>query len=97
MKRLQEKKHKIKKQHISMEVVEIATAVELGQSDHEGSPTLPTTITTSGFPDTADEELLKMLFESPESGGCEGGVEQCSIVTKGIAHIKFHSPDSKLA
>ena len=93
MKRLQEKKHKIKKQHISTEVVEITAVMGLGQSDHEGSPT----ITASGFPDTADEELLKMLFESPESGGCEGGVEQCSIVTKGIAHIKFHSPDSKLA
>ena len=97
VKRLQERKHKIKKQQISMEIMEIAAAVEMGQSDHEGFPTLPTTITVSGFPDTADEELLKMYFESPDSGGCEGAVEQNLIVTKGIAHVKFHSPDSKHA
>ena len=95
VKRLQQKKHKIMRQIISVEVVEITTVMELSQSD-DVDFTLPTTITVSGFPDSVDEELLKIFFESSKSGGREGAVEHCSIVAQGIAHVKFHSPDSKI-
>ena len=93
---LQQKKHKIKGQNIAVEVVEITTVMALGQSDSNDSPTLSTTITVSGFPDSVDEELLNIFFESSKSGGREGAVEHCSIVAQGIAHVKFHSPDSKI-
>ena len=95
MERLQQKKYKILRQNISVEVVQVTAVTELGQSDGVDS-TIPTTITVSGFPDSADEELLQLLFESSMSGGCEGAVEECSIVAQGIAHIRFLSPDSKL-
>ena len=95
MERLQQKKYRIMRQNISVKVVQVTAVTEPGQSDGVDS-TLPTTITVSGIPESVDEELLKMLFENPKSGGCEGAVEECSIVAQGIAHVRFLNPDSKL-
>ena len=111
VRKLQAKKYRIKKQPISLKVdspalVPRAVPVSISQGELQSPkqfdtathsvPPGPTKITVTGFPDAIDECLLEMYFESPKSGGHEGAVEQCLIVTSGIAHITFKSPEGTL-
>ena len=53
------------------------------------------TLEVSGLPHDADEELLKLYFESQKSGGHHDAVAECSVVASGTARVKFQSPEGK--
>ena len=72
--------------------------MDTNATSSELSPPVPPnvlldTLEVSGFPPSADVELLKMYFESPRSGGHDDAVETCSIVVPGTAHVKFQNPE----
>ena len=91
--RLKKKNHKIKKQHFVVKVVEPSPPTPLESQIYSSTTVSNSILKVSGLPSTVDEEFLEMYFESSKAGGCKDCVEECSIVSPGVASITFHSPE----
>lgn len=53
------------------------------------------TLKVSNLPEGTSDGLLELYFESPRSGGCEGGVKSISFHGSTTACIQFTSDESK--
>ena len=53
------------------------------------------TLKVSGLPEGTSKYLLELYFESPRSGGCEGGIKSISFHGPTTACIQFTSDESK--
>lgn len=50
----------------------------------------------SGLPPKADIDTLEMYFETQRSGGCDGGVINCTFISPKVAQVKFRSPKGSI-
>ena len=87
--------HKIKGSQVEIEFKQLSADDEgppplETESDEEGKGT--TTIEVANVPSTVTIEALQAFFESPRSGGQEGGVSNIVTVKPGIFHVTFHDP-----
>ena len=86
LKILQDKKHKIKKREVYLDIAypKAETASELD------------TVEVSGIPAKANVDAVRFYFETQmESEECDDVVKDVRMVQPGVAHIQFISPEGK--
>ena len=90
--RLQDKKHKIRRKEVFMDI----DYPETSKSALERFRELDT-VEVSGIPGHEDvKESLKFYFETKaKSADCDEVVKDIKIVRPGVAHVQFISPEGK--
>ena len=85
----------MRQQNIGKTVADQAQPLQDEEADNPDCTEVLNVLEVRNIPSKADDEILRLYFESAKSGGCDDGVEECSI-SHGTAYIKFHSPEGKL-
>ena len=91
--KLQTKKHKLNKEFVTVKLTSCSPQADSFHDDasksQDTSSTLvpPRTVVVTSVPETVDETQLQMYFEDRVSGGCDGAVESCSLLSHGKAQV----------